>query len=223
MKLQFSEMTTRQKITGVIFIVVLIIIGWQGMSLLNSTSSAPPLAVAANQQAMAMRAPKPMPVVKQPAQLTPREMQLMQMQQALEAKYVAAINELQMLKLEREIVENNKAIVAARLDTVALQQKIVNLLTAPSVPPGAYSQGLEGGAAPAQPPQPPQQPSYSVVSVSQLQHRWSAVMGYQGHLYQIYVGDIMPPDGSKVIEINKSGVWLSKDNEKRKVSLVPVI
>jgi hypothetical protein len=62
-----------------------------------------------------------------------------------------------------------------------------------------------------------------VISVSQLQNRWGAVLGYQGNLYSVFSGDVLPPDGSKVISISKSGVILEKNGIRTLVSMVPVI
>lgn len=64
---------------------------------------------------------------------------------------------------------------------------------------------------------------YTVVSVSKLQDRWSAVIGVQGALFSIHIGDIIPADGSKVTKINSRGIVLEKNGKERKVSLVPII
>lgn len=65
--------------------------------------------------------------------------------------------------------------------------------------------------------------SYVVISVSRLMNKWSAVLGYQGRLYSVYVGDVMPVDGSTIKSIDKFSVLLAKGGTEKKISLVPII
>lgn len=241
-----SGMTTRQKVTAVALILVVAFLVWQVFGMFRGTTTTTKTAAPANTTTAAGGAHgpnQPPMVVPQQAQLikpepappTPREMELMKLQQETQAKYIAALNELQMLKVSREIAETNQAIVTAKLATVTAEKGIVDLLTAPAQPstPAAYAQGLVNPTATAPitptenaPPssiQPPAEANYTVVSVSQLQYRWSAVLGYQGNLYNVMVGDVLPADGSKVLTIDKSGVLLEKNGVKKKVSLVPII
>ncbi|OGT38241.1 MAG: hypothetical protein A3F12_07265 [Gammaproteobacteria bacterium RIFCSPHIGHO2_12_FULL_38_14] len=239
----FKEMPARQKATIVVFALVIIILLWQIMGLFGGGGgeSAQPIQpdLAAVPGQPQIQGTPTQPVAPQPAALprqaglTPREMALLKLQQETELKYITAVNELQMLKIERQIAENNKAIMSAKLDTITAQKNIVNLLTVqapPAVPRAAYAQSL--GASPAPPPEfvasaPPSQPeaevSYTVVSVSQIKYKWNAVLGYQGRLYNVTVGDVLPSDGSKVVSIDTSGVVLEKEGVRRKFSLVPII
>lgn len=239
-----QSMTTRQKVTGVIFVIILIVVIWQLIGLFRGAgTSAPtvtstkPAHVTAGQASPQLSKPSPANL-KGPAAapLSQREMELMQLQQQTEAKYVAAINELQMLKIQRDIAQTNQEIARARLETVTAQQGIVQLLSPQPATPATYARGLVNPVtgAPAAPttPQQPAPPvvapvqtevNYSVISVSQLQSRWSAVLGYQGNLYNVFVGDVLPPDNSTVVAISKAGVVLQKDGARRKVSLVPII
>lgn len=179
-----------------------------------------------------MNIPQPAQMPKPPAQ-TEREAQLMRLQQETEAKYLTAVNELQMLKIEKDIAETNKAIMAAKFETVQSQKGIVDTLTGkPEIPPGGnYGAGLvnqtgviPGGPTPTAPtPVAQPQENYVAVSVSQLEYRWSAVLGYGGKLYSVYIGDVLPADGSKVVAIDKSGVTLEKDGTRKKISLVSII
>ena len=241
-----NGMTTRQKITIGLFAVVLIVLAYMvyGMfrgpatttTTTTTTSTASRASTTNNTLSNpATLSPRPSTIAKavQQRPLSQREVQLIQLQQASEAKYVDALNELQLLKIEREIAENNKAIASAKLDTVTAQTKIVSLLKPPAPTPAVYAQGLVGptSTAPVSPPttviKPPPSTSedvtYTVISVSLIHSRWSAVVGYQGTLYQIHVGDVLPADGSKVISIDKSGIILEKDAARRRVSLVPII
>lgn len=172
-----------------------------------------------------------------------QQAELMRLQQETQQKYIIALNELQMLKLAQQIAETNKDIASAKLATVTAQKGIVDLLTKPAPvveTPASFSPGLitpnPSGTLPIQPVSPPppggtvsvttstsQNANYVVISVSELVNRWSAVLGYQGKLYSVLIGDVLPPDQSMVIGINKFGVTLEKDGVQRKVSLVPII
>ena len=231
-KFQFiASMSMRQKmIAGAVVLVVIFLI-WQLMGLFgngNGASTPPPPTVVPLQQMVPKPAPLPKPAVSQ------REKELLQQQEQIEAKYIAAINELQMLKLEREIAETNKAIIDAKLGTITAQKNIVDLLAPPPPPQviqGGYAQGLAGGVVPMtaqqQLPQAttqqPQEANYTVVSISRLKSKWSAVLGYQTNLDHVSIGDVLPADGSTVVSIDRSGVVLQKEGMRKKVSLVPII
>lgn len=238
-----QSMTTRQKVTGVIFVIILIIVIWQLIGLFRGRSTAPtvpstkPAHMVSGPTSPQLSKPSPTNLKTTAAPLSQREMELMQLQQQTEAKYIAAINELQMLKIQRDIAQTNQEIARAKLETVTAQQGIVQLLSPQPSTPATYARGLvnpvTGAPATPTPPQPTTpvaaapavqtEVSYSVISVSQLQSRWSAVLGYQGNLYSVFVGDVLPPDNSTVVAISKAGVVLQKDGARRKVSLVPII
>ncbi len=257
-----KSMTTRQKVTAVIVVVVVVIVIWEVMGLFGGggggNSNIRPASTTTNTNkmmppktpSMAASAGTTMPtaganvnpqqITPQQAQLTqatgasPQEVDLIKMQQETQSKYITALNQLQMLKVSRDIAEANQAIMAAKLASVTSEKKIVDMLTAPTPPstPEAYAKNLvnpttAGGpqqATPQTQPQPQPQPAtYTVISVSELQFRWSAVLGHKGSLYSVHVGDLLPPDGSKVVSIDKSGVVLEKDGVKTKISLVPLI
>jgi len=226
-------MNTRQMVTIGAFVVVLGIIVWQAMGLFGGGGeSAPQPAATTNAVAaqQAMGIPQPAKVQKAEP-MSEREMQLMQLQQQTEAKYIAALNELQMLKIEKEIAETSKAINAARLDSVKSQKGVVELLTAPAMPTPDYTQALAAQQAGTGQQAAPggqevetgaKKPAYTVISVSKVRSQWNAVVGYGGTLYSVSVGDVLR-DGSKVVSISNSGVVLDKDGQKMKVSLVPII
>lgn len=244
-----SGMNPRQKITVGVFLVVLIIIIWQVWGLFSGGGSSAPAVAPAKPGAMAgapgtpgamnarpqMQTPQPVQLAQKPEPLSPREIELMKVQQETQAKYVAALNELQMLKISRDIAETNQAIVAAKLATVTAQKGIVDLLTPKPVPapppPASYGAALANptGQLPTPPasltppPAPEVEVSYTVVSVSLLQYKWSAVVGNAGNLYNVSVGDFLPPDRSKVVSISKAGVVLEKNGVRKKISLVPII
>src|SRR3990167_10492438 len=250
---QLSAMTPRQKATAGLFVIIVLIILWQAKGLFWGGEEAAPPASLSTINAGGAISPSasggasPPQLTPQPESLprssamSPREMALLKLQQETEAKYITALNELQMLKIERQIADVNKAIMSAKLDTITAQKNIVNLLTVPQpqVTRSSYTQGLLGpstteeaaAAASLSSAQAPQQQvsttnqevSYTVISVSQIKYKWNAVLGYQGRLYSITVGDVMPLDGSKVVSIDGSGVVLEKDGVRKKISLVPII
>lgn len=248
-----SGLTTRQKVMAGVFVVIVLVLIWQVAGMFGSAEEAaapPPVKPAPAMNAMGAAAPGSAPAMspqgtmppvsgqlaqKKPEEpLSPREAELMKLQQETEAKYIAALNELQMLKVQREIAENTKAISTAKLDTVKAQKGIVDLLTKPeqTATPEQYAQGLVAPTPAAQPvpssgmpveAEPKAEVTYTVISVSQLQYKWNAVLGYKGRLYSVSTGDVLPADGSKVISIDKSGVVLEKDGTQKKLSMVPII
>lgn len=240
---QPAGMSTRQKIIAVIFIVVLIFLAYQIYALFGGGGIATPTPTTTRTNAgNAVTPPPPGNQMHQPTPaaltaarpetpLSPREAELMRLQQETEARYLSALNELQMLKINQEIAETNRAIMAAKLETVTSEKGIVDLLRPAQVTaPINYAQGLAGTTTTTQQPQTvpvaiQQSPdvAYTVVSVSQLQNRWSAVLGSQGRLFNVFVGDVLPPDQSKVLIINRSGVTLEKNGVRRKISLVSII
>lgn len=238
-----GTMTMRQKITAGVFVIIVLVIIWQVYGLFKGstpapsspTSTAPRTAMSAASPGMPTGQPgmpQPAAVAKPPTEMTPQQIQMIRMQQEAQNQYLSAVNQLQMLKLEKDIAETNKAIMAAKLETVTAEKGIVDLLQPPTPPPtpATYASGLVNPATAGQ-----EQPgsvssagvsmeaNYTVISVSRLQNRWTAVVGYQGNLYNVQVGDILPPDNSMVISIGKTGVLLEKNGVKKKVSLVPII
>lgn len=233
-----ASKSKRQKMIIIVIIGVIAFIVWQAMGLFGGSSDSSAAMTGKNQATAVNNQPPPPPPPPKPAELpkppalTAREAQLMQLQQETEQKYIAAVNELQMLKVQRDIAETNKAIAAAKLDTVHSEKNIVEALIVAPVSQASYSQTL-GGAAPttpaplgaqaAAPAEVTQEVTYTAISVSRIQYKWNAVLGNQGNLYSVAVGDVLPPDGSKVVGIDRSGVTLEKDGLRKKISLVPII
>jgi len=146
-------------------------------------------------------------------------------QDLAQTKYVSALNELQMLKIQKEIAETSQAIVTAKLATVTAEKNITDVLSEPSksatkesappppsstnlAPGGPGAPGAEGGPA-----------SYSVHSVSMEQDQWHAVVKYKSQFYDVAVGDMLPPDGSIVKAIDQKGVTLETAGFEQKIPL----
>lgn len=211
---KLASMNTKQKVTIGVFVIIIGVVIWQAMSLFGGGSVTPP----PNQVAVApMVIPKPAPVVKdQVVQVAAVDQQMQQHQ----AQYLEMLNQAQMLKAQQDLAEVNQKIVAAQASTVADQVKIVSLLS-----PSDNKNMPTSGAPPAngQPPQSPEASKaddYGVVSISQLQNKWGAVISYASSFYTIHTGDILPPDGSTIISIDRTGVVLEKDGMRRKISMV---
>jgi type IV pilus biogenesis protein PilP len=228
---------------GAVVIVVLIVI-WQMFGLMGSGgSSAPPTATAVNQGAKtsnataassgmnatsAVNGQTTQQVELKQAQVI-NDVKFLQSQQASEQKYIGKINDLEDLKIQRAIAETNQAIAAAKLATVTAEKNISDLLTKPAtpeVPAGIYANKLTN---------PTQAETiivsttatstveYTVISVSMQLGKWNAVLGYQGKLYSVVVGDVLAVDDSVVTSINKNGVVLQKDGKSRKISITSAI
>lgn len=249
-----NGMQTKQKIMIAVIVVILLIVLWQLKGLFSSDSTQiqpvpQPSATAkagvaangnmpANKPAASSLPPgglKEAPLPSRDATMSEGEKRLLALQMQTEAKYIAAMNELQLLRVQSEIAKNSKDIAQNRLDAVTAQKQTLQLLSAPQATAATYAQGLSGNStaaaspagAPAQPAAPiaaaPARVDYVVVSVSQLQGKWTAVLGYQGQLYSVVVGDVLTADGSKVIGIDRYGVTLNQNGNKQHVSLVSLI
>lgn len=228
----------RQKIILGIVVLVMGFLGYQVYHMFEGGSSSETPITPGTSHTAAPQTPTPQPAqllqtgnaANQSAPMTEREMQLLKLQQETEAKYIAALNELQMLKVQKDIAQTNKDIVTAKVETITAQKNLVTLLSPTSPTPDYSQQVAQGGGAVSSGPQqgiqqqPGQASSYTVVSVSHLQGRWNAVMGYQGKLMNVFIGDTLPADGSKVASIDKSGVTLKlEDGTTKRVSLVTII
>jgi hypothetical protein len=218
-----ANLTPRQKLTAGIFLIVLLIIIWQLIGLFSGRGKTQPSSSVNMAQTGVSKSQSPGPeqMRPHPAELpktasvpaSSEEIQMAALQQAMQAKYLEAINELQMLKVSREIAEANRAIMTAKLATVTAQNNIINLLDGPN----ANRSGQKNSAPVSL------EVKYTATSVSQLQYKWSAILNYRDSLYNVQVGDVLPPDGSTVVAIDKTGVMLEKDGIKKKISLVSII
>lgn len=252
-----SGLTTKQKVMAAATVVIFLFVIWLAMGMFggDKITPTPPTQMASStsrqmssgapggspaQQnasaAMAAQQQQATPQIVQTNVMTPnKDADAMKQQQVVQKEYLDKLNELQMLKVQREITETNQAIAAAKLATVTADKSMTDLLTkpvAPEVPVGAYATRLAGPTqvgAPSgsQPPPLPTEPvvetPYVVISVSMQFNKWSAVIGAQGKLYSVSAGDVLPLDGSVVFSINKQGVVLEKDGKKRTISIVSSI
>ena len=232
----FTGMTAKQKgMMGAMAIVVLIIV-WQVIGLMGSgsTSSTQPTLVAnknsaaTNTKTAAIAANNHALQQNQLRQATvASDTRFLQLQQMSEQKYIGQLNDLEDLKIQREIAQTNEAIATAKLATVTAEKNISDLLTKPAVsevPIAAYANrlagpGVETASLSSTTTTTTTSEGYTIISVSMQLHKWNAIIGYQGKLFTVAVGDVLAPDSSVVININKNGVILKKDDKIRKVSI----
>lgn len=231
-KKTLPSLTTRQKITALAFLIVLVVLGWQLVSFFQPEShsdqiimplpkGAPPIVVNQSNPVQTSSPPvlpvKPAPTPPpRPPVLSATEIAQQKAEQEAKNRYIAAINELQMLRISRDIEETNQAIATAKLATITAQQKM-GALTTPVIEAPPTNQSAEPASL-------FHESNYKVISVSQLRHKWHAVISYGNNLYEVSVGDILPFDGSRVVSINKTGVTLLLNNQAiKKLSLVPII
>lgn len=147
-------------------------------------------------------------------------------QEQIQGKYVAALNDLQMLKIQKEIAETSQAIIAAKLATVTAEKTINDLLSeAQSSSDMGSSRNKKGeppsstSLAPTPPPPPEVSVGYSVQSVSMEQDQWHAVVKFKDKLYDVGVGDVLPPDKSTVKAIDQRGITLDTSGFEQKIPL----
>lgn|SRR3990167_7401809 len=251
-KLQSLQgLNSRQKATVGVFLVVVIVIIWQVWGLVGggvgksaseptqaivekSDSTNTSMAAAAPTGQSSMPTPPANTTAQNNAMISQRESELIKLQQETQVKYLSAINELQMLKISREIAETNQGIARAKLETVTAEKGVLDLFTKappPSVPVSSYANslvspgepGLMAGTGTLSTQNQSDGTSFIVLSVSYLLNKWGAVMGYQGKLYNVAIGDVLPSDGSVVVSISNAGVLLRKNGATKKVSLVAAI
>lgn len=228
-------MDTKKKVTYAVIAIVAAFFGWQMMGMFGGEEVDAGPKMQPNPDI-----PKASTLVPQQAktpQMTEREMQLIKLQQDTQTKYLSAINELQMLKIEKDIAETSRDVSKAKLEGITAQKGIVELLTPPKpeATPATYAQGLDHSAAQgtgtettttttttAASPVATSDP-YTVISVSRIRGQWTAVLGFSGALYSVKNGDVLPGDGSVVIGIQRDGVLLEKNGTRRMISMVPII
>ena len=232
-----TGMQNRQKIIVGIIAVAILIVLWQVIGMFSSGKPAAPKPVPVATPSRAAGANMPssaaqqMPAPAQPAQpqivaaSVPKDNEILRMQQEVQQKYIDSLNELQMLRIKKEIAEANQAIATAKLAEVTAEKSVSDLLTQPAPPPiTSASVGAPGDQNPSGLPIQVTAPTqYTVISVAMKNERWTAVIASQGKLYSVSIGDILPDDNSVVTQIGRDGVILEKNGDKRKISMISEI
>lgn len=232
-------METKKIVTIALVIIIGGVVIWQAVDLFSGPGEVE--AVAQTKTIPNPDIPKPASLMasdtSKTAPMTEQEIKMMQAQKINDQKYLDQINQLKFLQIELSIAGANKEITKAREDTIASQVKMNEMLKSAQPKTASYTDSLTGlpGAAPADTNAAPPTSSspgttassttedYTVVSVTNLQGRWMAVVGLNGKLYNVAVGDTVGSDGATVISIDKSGVTLEKKDKKTKVNMNSVI
>jgi hypothetical protein len=166
--------------------------------------------------------PRPMPVQT--------NTEILKLQQQTQADYIASINKLQMLKIQREIDETKTAIATAELNRMTAEKSIADLITSKENMPGNIDMPPQINpttvstttvVAPAPMPVMPQQPQlipYTVSSVSFEGRKWTAILTNAGKTNTVVVGDVLE-DGSIVTGITRNSVTLKRDTKVRTLTI----
>src|SRR5579872_6219925 len=151
-KMTFSTLTTKQKVIGVLLVVILGFIIYEVMGLFssgekNTAQMAHPMLRPASSPkptqmtmgpAGTLSVPPGAPVQSAVATVStvtlPESSDLQKQQAAQQQMYLDSVNQLQLLKIKREIAETNQAIASARLATETANKSMSDLLTQPSLP-----------------------------------------------------------------------------------------
>jgi hypothetical protein len=162
---------------------------------------------------------------------------LSKLQQQSQTEFVSSLNKLQMLKLQREIDETKTAIATAELNRMTAEKNIADLITKQAIAlpaaPDQFSSNAPTASAPAPAPIATAAAAptaviefpYMVMSVAYEGRKWTAVVSgtpataTAAKLYTVSVGDILPPDGSTVVGIDKQGITVKKNTSTRIISL----
>lgn len=236
-------MDKKTKVQLGIVVVVVGVAVWAGMSMMGGDDAAQ-IAEVKQQTRPNTDIPKPAALVTKSgepvAAPSDRERMLVKMQQDTETKYIATLEQLQLLLVEKDIANANKDISKAneesaksKLTMVTAQKRLVETMAAPkpTTPAtvdnagsvGAPPSGGKGAAAGAGSSSNTAE-VYAVVSVSYTRGKWVAVLSSNtGKLYSVSVGDPLVEDGSTVKSIGRSGVTLEMAGTSRKIPMVSVI
>lgn len=230
---QLSSKTLRRKVMGGISILIIGVVIWYGMELFGGNASPPPVPIdpLAN-----LPKPTPTQLLKPVILAAPDEAALLKRQQDMEEKYASTLNELKALQLDKELVQANKDLLAAKLSVITTEAAIIKAVTDASAaanPPAPTSTPLaappiadstaRGGNGSLLPTGAREHIDYTVISVSQIRYQWGAVLSYQGKLFRVTVGDTLPQDKSRVVSINKFGITLIRKGIPRKIPFLPII
>jgi hypothetical protein len=246
-----SNISTKQKVVGALTIIIMIFVIYEVVGLFSTGSTSTPEPVAApvaTAKPMSAASPTAAPVstaavpnmatAAQPVQtnVTPtilpvnpmgarKDSEILKDQDEQQKAYLDSLNQLQLLKLKREIAETNQAIAAARLATETANKGMSDLLTQPAQGAALNSfvnnKGADGEPLPKVPVIAPEVP-FVVISVSMQFERWNAVLESKGKFYTVSIGDTLL-DGSTVASINRQGVVLVKEGKRRRLGLTTTI
>lgn len=212
LKEAMGNMDNKQKIKVVVVVLVMAIVVWQVISLFGAGGASQPEAV--SQIAAVPPPPKPAPQAimedDKPSMENAQASIATEMENQKQERYLNALGELQILKVTEALAESNKKIMKSREDAVTSQKKIVDMLAPPAPVDGSSVLGQQAA-------------NYSVVSVTKLRDKWTAVLAVGTTLFSVGVGDTLSPDDSTVVSIDKSGVTLDQRGIEKKIPITSIV
>lgn len=262
-----ASKSSKQKI--ILGIIVLIVLGvaWQMLGLKGGSEStitpsptapgAKPMTGASPSGGMAANTPgmqgqtaaQTQELATPKASSIPVNMELLKLQQQTQADYLASINKLQMLKIQREIDETKTAIANAELNRMTAEKNIADLITSKEgmggggemgpIGAGGSPTGPTGGFNPLGMPQTTTTTTTTPATVGIPANRmpkeaplttYSLMsVAYQGNRWNAVIGEgkiyktvtvgDTLDDGSVVTSINRQEVILKRDNKPRTLTL----
>lgn len=154
----------------------------------NNASSTNPAALQTMQSAPAVQQQRPaMNPVSAAAPAT--NTMPMPMLSAQQQQYLNLLNQYQMLRMQRQIVNEKAAIIAAEEKIAEASQK------AGSIHQGAYTDDLNAS----------QSGTYKLIYVDNQAGQWTATLSRAGQYYEVVAGDTLP-DGTRITRVSRSGV-----------------
>jgi hypothetical protein len=221
----------KQKIMLAITIVIILIVVWNIIGLSgggggSETPSPQPPMASLNKPMPTTTAATPvtaLPVVNEPKQAPiPEDNDIFKLSRQTQEDYLKDLNQLQLLKVEREITETQVAIASAELNRKMAEHNISEFIINKSGRADLTEENTSA-AVPitsniTQPIEQPRVSSYVLHSVSYEGGKWNAVIGFQGKMSTATVGDVLE-DGSVVFSINRNAVILKNGNATKKLMI----
>ncbi len=135
--------------------------------------------------------------VTSPASAAPAaETMPMPMLSAQQQQYLNLLNQYQMLRMQRQIVNEKAAIMAAEEKIAEVSQK------AGSINQASYTEDFSAS----------QSGSYKLIYVDNQSGQWTATLNRAGQYYEVVAGDILP-DGTRIMRVSRSGVNMIYQNQ----------
>jgi type IV pilus biogenesis protein PilP len=237
-----SQLTNRQKITGIVFIIGMLILLWQVADILGIGSATQKVeAKPSSTKHQQLRSVKP--VQKKAIALSPALLKLQKKSAERAGQYTDAVNALELLKLKAQESALNQEIFEAKLKEVEAQKAIKDLTTVKAKPAISVSQYAETLAnkrvdlpatkaakatkADATTQTSPVAQNWAVnlklLFISNQAGKMTAIIGISGVLYEVQEGSSLP-GGLKVQGINPKKVYVvNLQGKTHTLTLTPVI
>lgn len=198
---QYGENKTKknrkQKITLILFIIVILILGWQVYELI-SESKKTKRSFPTPKYNHPLLQPASTPTFKK--ELPSSKLNQDQKLTAYQKQYLSLVSQYQMAKLERQLLEEEVAIATARQQLAQLNQKTQDLLGEKESTPLTIKQA------------PFSLKEYRLAYLDHQANTYNATLSVKGHYLEITSGTQLE-NGARVISINNQGVIFLLHNE----------